>query len=151
MAWFRRKDTESLDPQYLLAQANAAKPAPPPAARPTAARPTRPTQPAAASPESRPVRTPVQRSATGFRMTVEDVFVITGRGLIATGRVAAGTVIKGSTVRLARTEGTTRDVQITGIEKFRQTVELASTGDDVGLLLRGVTRDDVGRGDVLST
>jgi translation elongation factor EF-Tu-like GTPase len=131
MAWFRRKDPDSMDPQYLLAQAQAAEPVPP--AQPTPGAPV-----ASAVPTS------------GFRMPIEDVFVITGRGTVVTGRVEAGVIAKGSTVRLARADGSVRDVEVTGIEMFRKISDSAKAGDNVGLLLRGVGRDDVGRGDVLS-
>ncbi len=129
MAWFRRKDDESLDPQYLLAQANAAAPIDP----------------------GIPAPGPAPAAGAGFRMTIEDVFVIKGRGTVVTGRVEAGTVRKAGVVRLTRTEGTGRDVQVDGIEMFRKVVDAAAVGDNVGLRLRGVTRDDVGPGDVLSS
>jgi elongation factor Tu len=126
MAWFRRKNDESLDPQYLLAQANAAAPA----------------QPMVASGPG--------IAAAGFRLTIGDVFAIKGRGTVVTGQIETGAVHKNSTVRLTRTEGTTLEVRVDGIEMFRKVVESASAGDNVGLLLRGVTRDDVGAGDILS-
>ena len=121
MALFRRKNTDSLDPQYLLEQARA-------------------TQPDAA----------VWTSGTGFRFTVEDVFSIKGRGTVVTGRVESGSLVKGATVRQTRTDGSTRDVTVIGIEMFRKTTDAANAGDNVGLLLRDLGRDDVGRGDVLS-
>jgi elongation factor Tu len=123
MALFRRKKADSLDPQYLLAQAEAQTP-----------------QPNAAA----------WTSGSGFRFTVEDVFVIKGRGTVVTGRMESGAVIKGATVRLTRMDGTRSDVTVTGIEMFRKVVDAASAGDNVGLLLRDVGREDVGRGDVLS-
>jgi translation elongation factor EF-Tu-like GTPase len=136
MAWFGRKKEDSLDPQYLLAQAEAQTRAQTQAPSQTRAQ--------ASAPQ------PAVGQATGFRLTVEDVFVITGRGTVVTGRVAAGTITKGSTVRQTRPDGTVRDLTVTGIEMFRKTTDSAAAGDNVGLLLRDVGRDDVGRGDVLS-
>jgi translation elongation factor EF-Tu-like GTPase len=135
MAWFRRNNAESMDTQYLLAQAHESTPLEPTPTQATTLEPT------ASAPGA----------ATGFRMTIEDVFTITGRGTVVTGRIAAGTVASGSTVRLTRTDGSARDLDITGIEMFRKQVDSASTGDNVGLLLHAVTRDDVGAGDVVSS
>ena len=131
MSWLRRKQDDSMDPQVLLAKANAAN----------AANATNATN---AAPTSTP--TP---SSTGFRFTVEDVFSIKGRGTVVTGQVQAGRVQTGSTVRLVRTTGEQRDVTITGIEAFRKILDVAEPGTNVGLLLRDVGRDDVGRGDQL--
>src|SRR4051794_34274457 len=86
--------------------------------------------------------------AGGFRMTVEDVFAIHGRGTVVTGRVAAGELRVGSTVQLTRTDGTNRKVTIDGVEMFRKVVDTAKAGDNVGLLVRDLGRDDIGRGDV---
>ena len=135
MGWLRRKQDESMDPQVLLAKANAATASPTTANAPTANAPTAPAAPAP--------------TATGFRFTVEDVFSIKGRGTVVTGQVQAGRLQKGSTVRLTRTDGTQRDVTVTGIEAFRKTMDVAEPGANVGLLLRDVGREDVGRGDQL--
>jgi len=86
----------------------------------------------------------------GFGMTVEDVFSITGRGTIVTGRVTAGTVAVGDQVLLSRAGTPIRQTEVTGIEMFRKTVKIANAGDNVGLLLRDVQRDQVISGDVLS-
>jgi translation elongation factor EF-Tu-like GTPase len=128
MALFRRKNADSLDPQYLLAQAEA---------QTTQARAQAP----AAAPAGR---------ALGFRLTVEDVFVITGRGTVVTGRIESGSITKGAAIRQTRPDGTGRDLSVTGIEMFRKVADSATAGDNVGLLLRDVGREDVGRGDVLS-
>jgi translation elongation factor EF-Tu-like GTPase len=85
-----------------------------------------------------------------FQLIVEDVFSITGRGTIVTGRVTAGTVTVGDQVLLSRTGQPMMQIQVTGIEMFRKTVHTAGVGDNVGLLLRGVDRAQVGHGDVLS-
>lgn len=84
-----------------------------------------------------------------FRIKVEDVFTITGRGTVITGRVECGSVKIGDIVTLRRTDGSSREVAITGIEMFRKMLDMATQGDNVGLLLGGLTRNDVGRGDVL--
>lgn len=86
-----------------------------------------------------------------FRITVEDVFTITGRGTVVTGRVESGTVTVGDIVRLRRVDGSSRDVAVTGIEMFRKMVDTAKQGDNAGLLLRDVDRNGVGRGDVLES
>jgi translation elongation factor EF-Tu-like GTPase len=85
-----------------------------------------------------------------FELTVEDVFSITGRGTIVTGRVIAGTVAVGDQVLLSRAGTPLLQTEVTGIEMFRKTVTIANAGDNVGLLLRDVERDQVVRGDVLS-
>lgn len=84
-----------------------------------------------------------------FRITVEDVFTITGRGTVITGKVESGTVTVGDQVTLRRVDGSTREVTVAGLEMFRKMLNTAEQGDNVGLLLRGVTKSDVGRGDVL--
>jgi translation elongation factor EF-Tu-like GTPase len=85
-----------------------------------------------------------------FRMPVEDVFSIQGRGTVVTGKIEAGSVTKGDTIRLTRTDGSEREVRVDGVEMFRKVVDTASAGDTVGLLLRDLRRDDIARGDVLS-
>lgn len=84
-----------------------------------------------------------------FRITVEDVFSITGRGTVITGRVESGSVAVGDPVTLRRVDGSRREVTVTGIEMFRKMLDVAKQGDNVGLLLRGLDKSDVGRGDVL--
>lgn len=88
-------------------------------------------------------------ASEGFRIVVEDVFSITGRGTVITGHVASGCVAVGDTVTLRRADGTVRETTVAGIEMFRKMLDRAEKGDNVGLLLRGLTRSDVGRGDVL--
>lgn len=86
---------------------------------------------------------------TAFRMTVEDVFSIRGRGTVVTGRVAQGTISVGDTVQLER-PGFSMAVEIIGVEMFRRSTKSASAGDNVGLLLRDIGKDKVQRGDVLT-
>lgn len=88
-------------------------------------------------------------SQPSFSITVEDVFTITGRGTVIVGRVACGSVHTGETVILQRLNGSTREVTITGIEKFRKVMECAKEGENVGILLRGITKNDIGKGDIL--
>jgi translation elongation factor EF-Tu-like GTPase len=83
-------------------------------------------------------------------MTVDDVFTISGRGTVVTGQVEAGTVARGGTLRLTRGDGSSHDVEVTGVEMFRKVVDSATVGDNVGLLLRGIDKNDVGPGDVLT-
>jgi len=85
-----------------------------------------------------------------FRLTVEDVFVIRGRGTVVTGRVETGSVSVGSVVALSRNAGIVRRVKVTGVEMFRKTLDTAVAGQNVGLLLDQVSREDVEAGDVLT-
>lgn len=87
--------------------------------------------------------------AGGFCITVEDVFTITGRGTVITGRVESGTVRVGDILALHRTDGSVLETAVGGIEMFRKMLDMAKQGDYVGLLLRGLAKADVGRGDVL--
>ena len=92
----------------------------------------------------------VYRDSGGiFRITVADVFSITGRGTVITGKVESGTVTIGDQVTLRRVDGSTREVTVAGIEMFRKMLDTATQGDNVGLLLRGLDRRAVGRGDIL--
>lgn len=84
-----------------------------------------------------------------FRITVEDVFSITGRGTVITGKVEMGAVSVGDKVTLKRTDGSERQVTVSGIEMFRKMKNVAVAGENVGMLLRQVDRNEVGRGDVL--
>lgn len=93
---------------------------------------------------------PISPSAEDFRITVEDVFAITGRGTVITGRIATGTIHVGDTVTLQRVNGSCQQVQITGIESFRKMLDSAGEGTNVGLLVQGLTKADIGKGDVLT-
>lgn len=83
-----------------------------------------------------------------FLMPVEDVFTITGRGTVATGRVERGTVRMNDTVEIVGM-GAKRQTVITGVEMFRKLLDEARAGDNVGLLLRGIQRNEIERGQVL--
>ena len=84
-----------------------------------------------------------------FLMPVEDVFTITGRGTVATGRVERGTIKVGEQVEIVGLRET-RATVVTGVEMFRKILDVAEAGDNVGILLRGIERKDVERGQVLA-
>ncbi len=84
-----------------------------------------------------------------FMMPVEDVFTITGRGTVATGRVDRGTIKVGDPVEIVGIKDTKNSV-VTGVEMFRKLLDFAQAGDNVGLLLRGINRDEVQRGQVIA-
>ena len=91
-------------------------------------------------------------SPTGpFRMVVQDVFTITNRGTVATGRIETGSVRVGQEVRIVRAGTVLSTTSVTGVEMFRKVLDTASVGDNVGLLLRGVSGDNVMRDDVLES
>jgi elongation factor Tu len=83
-----------------------------------------------------------------FRMTVEDVFSIAKRGTVVTGKIEAGTLNVGDEVAIQGRNGERKTV-ITGIEMFRKTTSQANAGDNVGILLRDISKQDVQRGDVI--
>ena len=85
-----------------------------------------------------------------FLMPIEDIFSITGRGTVATGRVERGMLKVGDEVELVGLTDEKRKVVVTGLEMFRKTLDFAETGDNVGALLRGVQRDEIERGQVLA-
>jgi elongation factor Tu len=85
-----------------------------------------------------------------FLMAVEDVFTITGRGTVATGRVERGQLKTGEEVEIIGFRDESRKTVVTSIEMFRKILDVAEAGDNVGLLLRGVDRDDVERGMVIA-
>ena len=84
-----------------------------------------------------------------FLMPVEDVFSITGRGTVATGRVERGVLKVGDEVEIVGLKEEKRKVVVTGVEMFRKLLDLAETGDNIGALLRGVQRNEIERGQVL--
>ena len=92
---------------------------------------------------------PERETEKPFLMPVEDVFTITGRGTVATGRVERGTVKVGDTVEIVGM-GSKKQTVVTGVEMFRKMLDQAQSGDNVGLLLRGVDRADIQKGQVLA-
>lgn len=95
------------------------------------------------------IETPIKEFDKPFLMAVEDVFTITGRGTVATGRVERGTLKLNEEVEIVGLHPTRKTV-VTGIEMFRKNLKEALAGDNAGLLLRGVSRDDIERGQVLA-
>ena len=95
------------------------------------------------------IPTPERKSDLDFLMPVEDVFSITGRGTVATGRVERGTVKMGDTVEIVGLTDEKKTTVITGVEMFRKLLDCAQAGDNVGLLLRGIDKKAIERGQVL--
>ena len=96
------------------------------------------------------IPTPDRKADLPFLMPVEDVFSITGRGTVATGRVERGTLKVSEEVEIVGLTDESRKVVVTGIEMFRKLLDLAEAGDNIGVLLRGVQRDEIERGQVLA-
>ncbi len=93
---------------------------------------------------------PQRQTDKPFLMPVEDVFSITGRGTVATGRVERGVVKVGDTVERVGIRAETKTVVVTGVEMFRKLMDQAQAGDNIGLLLRGMDKDEIERGMVLA-
>jgi len=95
------------------------------------------------------VPTPERATDKTFLMAIEDVFSITGRGTVATGRVERGVVNVGDNVELVGLRET-RTTTVTGLEMFQKTLDQSVAGDNVGILLRGIQKEDIQRGMVLA-
>ncbi|MBS4210538.1 elongation factor Tu [Bacillus sp. FJAT-50079] len=93
---------------------------------------------------------PTRETDKPFMMPVEDVFSITGRGTVATGRVERGQVKVGEEVEIIGLAEESRKVVVTGVEMFRKLLDYAEAGDNIGALLRGVAREEIQRGQVLA-
>ena len=96
------------------------------------------------------IPTPTRDTDKPFLMPVEDVFTITGRGTVATGRVERGELKLNDTVEIVGLQDQARSTVVTGIEMFRKLLDSAVAGDNIGALLRGVDRKDIERGQVLA-
>ncbi len=96
------------------------------------------------------IPTPERKADQPFLMPVEDVFTITGRGTVATGRVERGQLKNGEEVELVGLSEERTKTVVTGIEMFRKILDYAEAGDNVGVLLRGIQREDIQRGQVLA-
>ena len=96
------------------------------------------------------IKTPDRKADLPFLMPIEDVFTITGRGTVVTGRVERGTVKVGDKVEIVGLEDDIKESVVTGTEMFHKTLEFAEAGDNVGCLLRGITKKEVERGQVLA-
>ncbi|MDK7187795.1 elongation factor Tu [Facklamia hominis] len=93
---------------------------------------------------------PERETDKPFMMPVEDVFSITGRGTVATGRVERGQIKVGDEVEIVGIHEETKKTTVTGVEMFRKMLDYAEAGDNIGALLRGITREDIQRGQVLA-
>jgi len=96
------------------------------------------------------IPTPERKSDLPFLMPVEDVFSISGRGTVATGRVERGTVKVGDEVEIVGIKEEKQKSVVTGVEMFKKTLDQAMAGDNVGLLLRGIDKKEIERGQVIS-
>ena len=96
------------------------------------------------------IATPDRKADQPFLMPVEDVFTITGRGTVATGRVERGTVNMNDKVQIVGLMDEPRETVVTGIEMFRKLLDYAEAGDNIGTLLRGIAKNEVERGQVLA-
>ncbi|RBW67753.1 elongation factor Tu [Bacillus taeanensis] len=95
------------------------------------------------------IPTPERDTDKDFMMPVEDVFSITGRGTVATGRVERGVVKVGDVIEILGLTEEPKSTTVTGVEMFRKLLDYAEAGDNIGALLRGVSRDEIQRGQVL--
>ncbi|MFN2538987.1 MAG: elongation factor Tu [Mycobacteriales bacterium] len=91
---------------------------------------------------------PVRETDKPFLMPIEDVFTITGRGTVVTGRIERGIVNVNETIDIVGIKTETQSTTVTGVEMFRKLLDSGMAGDNVGLLLRGIKREEVGRGQV---
>ncbi|GAA0963358.1 hypothetical protein GCM10009554_82570 [Kribbella koreensis] len=124
MGWkFWKREPNPMDPQQLLNQAHAAGPL---------------------------QDAPRPQDAGSFVLPVEDVFSITGRGTVVTGRITSGTVSEGDQVLIMRAGQQVAMTRVTGVEAFRKVLKTASAGENVGLLLEGIDKSQVLAGDVIS-
>ncbi len=96
------------------------------------------------------IPTPERKADLPFLMPIEDIFSITGRGTVATGRVERGQLNMSDEVEIVGLAEEARKVVVTGIEMFRKLLDYAEAGDNVGVLLRGIQRDEIERGQVLA-
>ncbi|MGL4643471.1 MAG: elongation factor Tu [Vagococcus fluvialis] len=96
------------------------------------------------------IPTPSRDTDKPLLLSVEDVFSISGRGTVVSGRIERGTVSVGEEIEIVGIKNETKKAIVTGIEMFRKTLEKGEAGDNVGLLLRGVTKDEVERGQVIA-
>ncbi|MBE7000121.1 MAG: elongation factor Tu [Ruminococcaceae bacterium] len=96
------------------------------------------------------IATPDRKADQPFLMPVEDVFTITGRGTVATGRVERGQVHMNDAVQIVGLMDEPRATVVTGIEMFRKTMDYAEAGDNIGMLLRGIAKTDIERGQVVA-
>jgi elongation factor Tu len=96
------------------------------------------------------IPTPQRDTDKPFLMPIEDVFTISGRGTVVTGRVDRGTLLRGTEVEIVGLAPAARKTVVTDVEMFRKSLDQATAGDNVGLLLRGIEREEVERGQVVA-
>lgn len=96
------------------------------------------------------IPTPERALDQNFLMPIEDVFTITGRGTVVTGAITQGIIHTGDKVQIVGIKEKTQDTTVTGVEMFRKLMDEGQAGDNVGLLLRGIEREDVERGQVVA-
>ena len=95
------------------------------------------------------IKTPDRKADMPFLMPVEDVFTISGRGTVATGRVERGQLNMGDKIEIVGLMDEKKETTVTGIEMFRKLLDYAEAGDNIGALLRGIAKTDIERGQVL--
>lgn len=100
--------------------------------------------------EQRAMREQSENAMGDFHFEVQDVFSITGRGTVVTGLISTGSVRVGDMVTINRIDGTVRQVKVAGLEMFRKVLNEAVAGQNVGILLRNVDRDEIKQGDTLT-
>jgi elongation factor Tu len=93
---------------------------------------------------------PAREVEKPFLLAIEDIFTITGRGTVVTGRVERGKISLGDSIEIVGMTEKTRKAVVTGVEMFRKTLDEAQAGDNIGVLLRGIEKDEVERGQVLA-
>ncbi|MGM9903056.1 elongation factor Tu [Enterococcus sp. 10A9_DIV0425] len=98
----------------------------------------------------RSIPTPERDTDKPLLLPVEDVFSITGRGTVASGRIDRGSVRVGDEIEIVGIKPTTQKAIVTGVEMFRKTLDYGEAGDNVGILLRGIQREDIERGQVIA-
>jgi len=129
MSWFSRRDKQPQDPQQIVDQMTGTD--------------------GALVDANGSVPGVTGSSAGDFQLTVEDVFSITGRGTVVTGVVAGGEVAVGQDVTQLRGGVALRTGRVGGVEMFRKSVDTARAGDNVGILVTGINRHEIVRGDLL--
>ena|SRR5258708_7848740 len=98
-----------------------------------------------------PAFVPSELSTSPFRLTIQDTFTIKGRGLVVTGRVESGVLAIGQMVQLASPDGSEHyDAKVTGLEAFHRQIAQAQTGDNVGVMLSGFSKDQVKPGMIMT-
>ncbi len=92
---------------------------------------------------------PTSANATEFYLVIEDVFSVSGRGVVVVGKVSAGTLCVGERVMLHHKDGTVHSVRVKGLELFRKTTHKITAGNNAGILLADISKGDVSAGDIL--